>query len=138
METANTEPTQQEEGKKKIVLYIEDEPELINLIKLILRRAGYEVIGATDGAEGLSRVRELKPDLVLLDLMLPVMSGWEVYWQMKADEELKNIPVIIVTVRAGLMDRRLALETAAVDGYVTKPFRPQDILVNISKVLSRE
>lgn len=138
METANTEPTKQEEGKKKIVLYIEDEPELINLIKLILRRAGYEVIGATDGAEGLSRVRELKPDLVLLDLMLPVMSGWEVYWQMKADEELKNIPVIIVTVRAGLMDRRLALETAAVDGYVTKPFRPQDILVDISKVLSRE
>jgi DNA-binding response OmpR family regulator len=138
METANAEPTKQEEGKKKIVLYIEDEPELINLIKLILRRAGYEVIGATDGAEGLSRVRELKPDLVLLDLMLPVMSGWEVYWQMKADEELKNIPVIIVTVRAGLMDRRLALETAAVDGYVTKPFRPQDILVDISKVLSRE
>lgn len=138
METANTEPTKQEEGKKKIVLYIEDEPELINLIKLILRRAGYEVIGATDGAEGLSRVRELKPDLVLLDLMLPVMSGWEVYWQMKADEELKDIPVIIVTVRAGLMDRRLALETAAVDGYVTKPFRPQDILVDISKVLSRE
>ncbi len=138
METANAEPTKQEEGKKKIVLYIEDEPELINLIKLILRRAGYEVIGATDGAEGLSRVRELKPDLVLLDLMLPVMSGWEVYWQMKADEELKDIPVIIVTVRAGLMDRRLALETAAVDGYVTKPFRPQDILVDISKVLSRE
>lgn len=138
METANAEPIKQEEEKKKIVLYIEDEPELINLIKLILRRAGYEVIGATDGAEGLSRVRELKPDLVLLDLMLPVMSGWEVYWQMKADEELKNIPVIIVTVRAGLMDRRLALETAAVDGYVTKPFRPQDILVDISKVLSRE
>lgn len=137
METANAEPIKQEE-KKKIVLYIEDEPELINLIKLILRRAGYEVIGATDGAEGLSRVRELKPDLVLLDLMLPVMSGWEVYWQMKADEELKDIPVIIVTVRAGLMDRRLALETAAVDGYVTKPFRPQDILVDISKVLSRE
>ena len=84
------------ENKKKVVC-VEDEPEIIDLIKLILGRKGFDLTGATGGLEGLEAIRRIKPDLVLLDLMMPDMDGWEVYQQMKADSELKNIPVIVVT-----------------------------------------
>ena len=70
----------------KRILCIEDEPEMIDLIRLILSRRGFEVVGAAGGVEGIKLVREMLPDLVLLDLMMPDMDGWEVYQQMKADE----------------------------------------------------
>ena len=81
----------------KRVVCIEDEPEMIDLVKLILGRKGFDLTGAMGGREGLEAVRRIKPDLVLLDLMMPDMDGWEVYQQMKADAELMNIPVIVVT-----------------------------------------
>jgi CheY-like chemotaxis protein len=79
---------------KKTVVCIEDEPEMIDLIRLILERRGIEVVGALTGREGLETVRRVKPSLILLDLMLPDMDGWEVYRQIKADPELKDIPII--------------------------------------------
>lgn len=120
---------------KKIVVCIEDEPEMIDLVKLILRRAEFEFIGAVGGREGLEKVRELQPDLVLLDLMMPDVDGWEVYRQMKADEELKQIPVIVVTAKAQSIDKVLGLHIAGVDGYVTKPFSPQELLETVKSVL---
>ncbi len=95
-------------GKRSVVC-IEDESEMIDLIRLILGRRGFELTGATGGAEGLEAVRRIKPDLVLLDLMMPGMDGWEVYQQMKADEDLKHIPVIIVTAKAQSIDKVLGL-----------------------------
>ncbi|HNT76156.1 MAG TPA: response regulator [Anaerolineae bacterium] len=124
-------------SSEKLVLCIDDMPELITLVGLILKRIGIRVIGANDGLEGLAKAREVKPDLVLLDLMLPKMNGWEVFWQMQADEQLKNIPVIIISVRSELMDRRLALESAQANGYLTKPFAIQDLLVNVERVLAQ-
>ena len=121
--------------KKKVVICIEDEPEMIDLVQLILGRKGFELIGAVGGREGLETVRRLKPDLVLLDLMMPDMDGWEVYQQMKADDELKNIPVIVVTAKAQSIDKVLGLHIAKVDDYVTKPFGPQELLQSVNKVL---
>ena len=79
---------------------------MIRLISLFLRRYGFDLIGASSGQEGLRLVQEIIPDLVLLDLMMPDMDGWEVYKAMRANEKLKNIPVIVITVKATSINRR--------------------------------
>ncbi len=119
----------------KRILCVEDEPEMIDLVRLILGRRGFEVKGAAGGVEGLKMIREEMPDLVLLDLMMPDMDGWEVYQQMKADENTKNIPVIVVTAKAQSIDKVLGLHIAKVDDYLAKPFSPQDLLSSVEKVL---
>ncbi len=123
---------------KRRVLCIEDEPEMIDLIRLILERKGFEVMGAVGGQEGLDTVRREKPDLVLLDLMMPDVDGWEVYRQMKADDELKSIPVVVVTAKAQSIDKVLGLHIAKVDDYVTKPFGPTDLLDSVDRVLKNQ
>jgi two-component system response regulator VicR len=85
--------------------------------------------------EGLRMIRQEKPDLVLLDLMMPDMDGWEVYQQMKADENTKDIPVIVVTAKAQSIDRVLGLHIAKVDDYIAKPFSPQELMSSVEKVL---
>lgn len=122
---------------KKKVLCIEDEPEMIDLIRLILVRKGYDVYGVFGGIEGIKKVRELKPDLVLLDLMMPDMDGWEVYQQMKAEPETRNIPVIIVTAKAQNIDKVLGLHVAKVDDYIAKPFSPQELIESVEAVFKK-
>ena len=124
-----------ENTPSKQILCIEDETEMIDLIRLILGRRGFEVIGANGGTEGLRMVRENPPDLVLLDLMMPDMDGWEVYQQMKAEEKTRNIPVIVVTAKAQNIDRVLGLHIAKVDDYIAKPFSPQELMASVEKVL---
>ena len=119
----------------KRILCIEDEPEMIDLIRLILNRRGFEVEGADGGIEGLEMIRNNPPDLVLLDLMMPDMDGWEVYQQMKADEKTSGIPVIVVTAKAQNIDKVLGLHIAKVDDYISKPFSPQALLDSVEKVL---
>jgi two-component system response regulator VicR len=122
----------------KHIVCIEDEPEMIDLIRLILSRRGFEVHGAPGGKEGLSMVRELLPDLVLLDLMMPEMDGWEVYQQMKADDATRNIPVIVVTAKAQNIDKVLGLHIAKVDDYIAKPFGPQELMSSVEKILGQK
>jgi DNA-binding response OmpR family regulator len=119
------------------VIYIEDEPEMIDLVDLILHRKGYEVQGSNGGKAGLDLMRAHLPDLVLLDLMLPEMDGWDVYQQMKADEQLRLIPVIVITAKAQNIDKVLGLHIAKVDDYITKPFSPQELIDSIENVLAR-
>ena len=121
----------------KCILCIEDEPEMIDLIRLILGRRGFEVKGATGGVEGLKMIRDEKPDLILLDLMMPDMDGWEVYQQIKADETTKDIPVVVVTAKAQSNDKVLGLHIAKVDDYIAKPFSPQDLLNSVERVLQK-
>ncbi len=122
----------------KHIVCIEDEPEMIDLIQLILSRRGFEVSGAPGGKEGLQLVRETIPDLVLLDLMMPDMDGWEVYQQMKAEETTHNIPVIIVTAKAQNIDKVLGLHIAKVDDYIAKPFSPQELIESVERILKRK
>jgi two-component system, OmpR family, response regulator VicR len=122
---------------KRRLLYIEDEQEMIELVRLILARKGFEVLGANGGREGLEAVRNLRPDLVLLDLMMPDMDGWDVYQQMKADEDTQKIPVIVVTAKAQSIDKVLGLHIAKVDDYISKPFSPQELVESIEKVLGK-
>jgi CheY-like chemotaxis protein len=124
--------------EKKRVLCIEDDAEMIDLIRLILERKGFEVLEAVGGREGLEVSRREMPDLILLDLMMPEVDGWEVFRQLRADEQLKDIPVIVVTAKAQSIDIVLGLHIAKVDGYVTKPFGPQELLKSVNKVLAME
>lgn len=119
------------------ILCIEDEAEMIDLIRLILGRRGYEVRGANGGRQGLELMRQERPDLVLLDLMMADMDGWEVYQRMKNDAALSDIPVIVVTAKAQSIDRVLGLHIAKVDDYITKPFSPQELLTAVEKVLKK-
>lgn len=121
----------------KKIICIEDEPGMIDLIKLILGRRGFEVYGAAGGVAGIKMVREMLPDLVLLDLMMPDMDGWEVYQQMKADASLREIPVIVVTAKAQNIDKVLGLHIAKVDDYISKPFASQELIESVDKVLSK-
>jgi DNA-binding response OmpR family regulator len=123
---------------KKMILCIEDEAEMIDLIRLILTRRGFDVRGANGGKEGLEIIRRDHPDLILLDLMMPDMDGWEVYQQMKADESTKDIPVIVVTAKAQSIDKVLGLHIAKVDDYIAKPFSPQELMESVDNVLGRQ
>ena len=120
----------------KHIVYIEDEPEMIDLVKLILTRKGYQVTGAAGGQEGLDIVREQIPDLILLDLMMPDIDGWNVYQQIRADEATQHIPVIVVTAKAQNIDRVLGLHIAKVNDYISKPFSPQELVDSVDKVLA--
>jgi DNA-binding response OmpR family regulator len=120
---------------RKRVLCIEDHPEMIELIRVILERVGFEVDGAIGGRDGLKALYEDPPDLVLLDLMMPDVDGWEVYRTIRADDKLKAIPVIAVTAKAQSIDRVLGLHIAGMDDFITKPFGPKDLIASVERVL---
>ena len=118
------------------IVCIEDSPETLELVKVILKREGFEVATTSGGREGLKAIEEIHPDLVLLDLMMPDMDGWEVYQTMKANDAMKNIPVIIITAKAQSIDKVLGLHIAKVDDYITKPFSPSELVASIKKTLA--
>jgi two-component system response regulator VicR len=117
------------------ILCIEDDPDMIDLIRLILERRGFVVEGAEGGKAGLQAMQTTPPDLVLLDLMMPDMDGWDVYQKMKADVLTRNIPIIVVTASGQAIDREFGLHIAKVDDYIVKPFSPQDLLTSVDRVL---
>jgi CheY-like chemotaxis protein len=119
------------------ILYVEDQPEAIELVKLALRRIGCEVFGATDGLQGVQMMRELRPDLVLLDLMLPGWDGWQVREAMQSDAELKYMPVVLVTARVASPNSN-GRQPPPADAYVTKPFSLVEIRNTIESVLIRK
>ncbi len=123
-------------NKSRLIVYIEDDTEMIDLVTLILNRRGYLVKGAHGGRQGLDLVQKEPPDLILLDLMMPDLDGWDLYQQLKANEATKDIPVIIITAKAQAIDRVLGLHIAKVEDYISKPFRPQELIESIEKVLT--
>lgn len=126
-----------DEHRKSAVIYIEDDLEMIDLVTLILTRKGFEVHGAHGGRNGLDLVNKELPDLILLDLMMPGMDGWEVFQQLKASDKTRNIPVIIITAKAQDIDRVLGLHIAKVADYICKPFKPQELVDAVEKVINR-
>jgi len=119
---------------KKRLLVVDDEQDMLLAIKLRLQATGYEVFTAVDGLEGLSQARQLKPDLIILDIMLPKMNGYKVSRFLKFDEEFKHIPIIMLTALAGDDDRTTGVETGA-DAYVTKPFESQMLVDTVRRFL---
>ena len=117
------------------IVCVDDEPGMIELVGLVLKSQDMIVIGAKDGATGLEAIRQHKPDIVLLDIMMPGIDGWEVYRRMRADETMKEVPVIILTARNSSFEEVIARERAGVNDYITKPFVPDDLRNSIAKVL---
>ena len=116
------------------ILYIEDNEDNLLILKRRLGRVGYEVACATDGAEGMRMAAELKPDLILMDLSLPVLDGWEATRRLKAAAETQRIPIIAVTSHAMVGEREKAL-AAGCDDFDTKPVEFQRLLAKIRALL---
>jgi len=120
------------------ILYVEDQPEMVGLVRLALRQSGCEVFGALDGTEGLRLMRERKPTLVLLDVMLPGLDGWQVRDAMLADETLKKIPVVLVTARVPTGEVLQPRPLSPADAAVTKPFTLADLRSTVQQVLQKQ
>lgn len=120
--------------EKKRVLVVDDELDMLMVIKLRLEASGYEVVTATDGLEGLNTARRVKPDLIVLDVMLPKMNGYKVSRFLKYDEEYKHIPIVMLTALAGEEDRSTGIETGA-NAYITKPFETQELVDTVRRFL---
>ena len=117
----------------KIVI-ADDEEHLGYMIKFKLERSGYEVIWKLDGRQALESIREERPALVILDVMMPGLTGFEVLETLKADAELKHIPVVMLTARSQESDIVRGLELGAAD-YMIKPFRPAELLARIKRLI---
>ncbi len=120
------------------IVYVEDDVEMIELVKLILERKGYTVSGASGGQEGWEIIKSELPDLVLLDLMMPDVDGWEVFQMMRDEETTSEIPVIVITAKAQNIDKVLGLHIAKVEDYITKPFKPEDLVESVERFLEKQ
>lgn len=116
------------------VLVVDDDAVIRNLLQVNLQLEGYEVSLAADGGEALAEVARSHPDLILLDIMMPGVDGWDVAQRLKADEATAHIPVIFLTARAMRADVQRGHDIG-VEGYVTKPFDPEDLLTLIGRLL---
>lgn len=121
---------------KKRILLIEDEADMVYALTLQLEAIHYEVLSATDGQTGLDMARKEKPDLIILDLMLPKMDGYKICRMLKFDERYKKIPIIMFTARVQDQDKKLGQEVGA-DAYITKPFDSQVLLDKINTLLKK-
>jgi len=121
---------------KQTVLIVDDENDVIDLVKYNLHRAGFEILTASNGADGLRTARAEHPDLVVLDVMMRGMDGFEVCRALKEAQETAHTPVIMLTAKAGASDRINGLELGA-DDYLTKPFSPRELVLRIQGLLRR-
>ena len=117
------------------ILAVDDTPENLEILCMRLEANGYEVVTAADGEEGLAAARALTPDLILMDIQLPVMDGYEAARRIKADPALRHIPIIAVTSYA-LSGDEAKTRAAGCDGYVAKPFSPRQLLAKVHEFLS--
>jgi DNA-binding response OmpR family regulator len=123
-----------QESPRGRVLVVDDEPDLVRVLEFGLKASGYTVEVASDGQEGLKKAREIKPDVILLDLMLPKLDGYKVCRLLKFDDRFKHIPIIILSARTQEGDQTLALEMGA-NRFVTKPYDFAEILGYIETLL---
>ena len=120
----------------KRVLLIEDDRDIVELVRYNLEREGFQVAAATDGATGLAQVRKAPPDILLLDLMLPKLSGLDICKEIRRDTSLNRLPILMLTARGEEADRVVGLEMGA-DDYVTKPFSPRELGARVKALLRR-
>ncbi len=121
-------------SEKKRILIIEDEIEMVKLLRMRLEANGYDVLVAGDGQEGLDMAKREKPDLIILDLMLPKMDGFKVCGLIKSDTKYSHVPIIILSARGHESDVATCKELGA-EVYITKPFEPRELLAKINSLL---
>jgi two-component system phosphate regulon response regulator PhoB len=118
----------------KKILIVEDEEDLVTMAKMRLERNGYEVVFAFDGEEGLKKVYQERPDLILLDLIMPKMDGFTACRRLKKDPDTKNIPILVITA-AGIKDIEQQCKDNHAEGFIKKPYEPQEFLAKIKSFL---
>ncbi len=118
------------------ILVVDDDPQIVRLLKSYLEKAGFSVLTALDGAEAQRVIRRERPDLVVLDLMLPERDGWEITRWLRADAQLTPTPVLMLTARVEDTDKILGLELGA-DDYLAKPFNPREVVARVRAILRR-
>lgn len=123
--------------KKPRILIVDDEPDALELIKFNMKESGYQVVTAPDGRKALETIKNERPDLVVLDLMLPEVDGLEVCKIIRRNAETSDLPIIMLTAKAAEIDRVLGLELGA-DDYMTKPFSPRELMLRIRNLLKRK
>jgi len=128
--------TKESADTKPRILCIEDEAGMLDLLRLILESAGYTFLGAKDGQEGLDVMQRERPDLILLDLMLPEVGGAEVLLRKKQDPAIQHIPVIAVTAMSSAFDQIMWKHRTEIEDYITKPFMRKQLLSSIERVLA--
>lgn len=121
----------------KKILIVDDEKDLVEIVKLGLAPLGYEIFEAYDGNEGLEKARSIKPDLIILDLMLPKMDGYQVCRMLKFDINYKDIPIILLTARAAKNDIKMG-EEAGANAFITKPFKHEVLKDKIESLLKQQ
>jgi DNA-binding response OmpR family regulator len=121
---------------RQSVLVVEDEQDILNLLRFNLQNSGFEVITSADGREALELARKYEPDLILLDIMIPGLDGFEVCRELRSDPKTRGVPVIMLTARGEEVDRIVGLELGA-DDYVVKPFSPRELALRVKAVLRR-
>lgn len=124
------------QNQKARVLVVDDEPDILNLLEYNLKRAGFQALLAKDGPEAIEAAKTHRPDLVLLDIMLPDMEGTEVLRRLKSNESTAPIPVIMLTAKGEEIDKIVGFELGAED-YITKPFSPRELILRVKAVLKR-
>ncbi len=120
-------------GQRKKIFILDDEEPIILLLKTILNVYGYDGCESSSPQEALSRVLQEKPDLVILDIAMPEMDGYQVCRQLKANPETQKIPVVMITALALEQDRKMAMDAGA-DGFILKPFDPRDVVAEIQRL----
>lgn len=120
----------------KNILVVDDDKDIVRLVRAYLEQSGYQVAVAHDGSTAMQAIRLETPDLVVLDLMLPDMDGWEITRTVRGDTKLANLPIIMLTARADDVDKIVGLEIGA-DDYIAKPFNPREVVARVRTVLRR-
>ncbi len=121
----------------KRILSIEDNAQLTMFIQFFFERHGYKVVGLSKGKPGLELIRSLNPDLLLLDLMLPDIDGWEIYRLMKEDNQLCKIPIIVASARNESQDAKLGKKVMGDDRFLRKPFSNEELLATVQELLAK-
>ena len=122
--------------QKRTILIVDDEEDVLDLLQLVFETSGFVVRRASTGKSAVSSAWEQPPDVVLLDVMMPEMDGWQVLRTLKGDEQTRNVPVVMLSARAERRDKMIGLQEGA-EGYIAKPFSPAEVVREVQSFLER-
>ena len=120
--------------QRPLVMVADDDTEIAILVEILLQREGYDVVTAMNGGEALELIERKRPDVVVLDIMMPNLNGYEVVQRLRENKDTRFLPVILLSARAGALDRKYGIRMGA-DDYILKPFKAEDLLARIASVL---